>query len=95
MRITRVFLDTDMRMSFEGLRKIAQEAKTKLGEDSMILFLNHAATKFKVLTANKYVVYYSNGHRRIPLDALKHLPSTFGGTELAAIKKSLEGKVKV
>lgn len=90
MKLTRVFLDQDLRCSFEGLRKIADEAKTDLG--GTIVFINAKKTSFKLLHQNSYLVYYKNGNRRIPLEALRHLPETFGGTELemkGAIRKSL------
>jgi hypothetical protein len=92
LRITRVFLETDMRMGFDGLREIAQENKVGLGEGSTVVFLNRRGTKFKVLLQNKYIVYYSNGNHRVPLEALAELPEAFGGTKAemsAAIRKSL------
>lgn len=97
MRVTRVFFETDMRKNFDGLREIAKKASTQVGPESCILFINTSRTSFKIMKANKYLVYYSNGGRRIPLDALKHLPSEFGGsdTEMSdAIEKSLREKVK-
>lgn len=92
MKLTRVFLETDMRMSFDGLRKLAAENKAGLDADSTIMFMNRKGTKFKVLRANKYLVYYSNGTQRIPLEALSELPEAFGGSALEmreAIRKSL------
>lgn len=96
MKITRVFLDTSMIMGFEGLRAVASKAKSKLGPDTTVLFINKAHTSFKMVVNDQYIVYYKNGHRRIPLDAIRYLPSTFGGSELEvqeAIKKSLISKI--
>ncbi len=94
MRITRVYLDVDMRQNFEGLRKVS--AKDKLDKPgSMVLFINRKKTSFKILNEDKYVIYYKNGNKRIPIDALALLPQNFGGTEFEmneAIKKSLESK---
>ena len=98
MRVTRVFLDTDMRMSFDGLRKLAEENSAGLNCDSTIMFMNRARTMFKVLRANKYLVAYSNGQRKIPLEAITELPQAFGGTELEmneAIRKSIMKKLRL
>lgn len=97
MRLTRIFFDTDLRCSFVGLRAIAKSARTEL-EGTTVMFLNRSTTAFKVMTDNKYVVSYNNGHRRIPIEALKNLPASFGGTELEmkqAIEKSLRAKLKL
>ena len=97
MKITRVFLEVDMRMNFDGLREITNKHNTQTGPESTIVFLNKASTKFKVLRSNQYLVYYSNGNKRIPLEALRDLPNTFGGSEFEfseAVKKSLLRKLK-
>lgn len=96
MKLRRVFLDSDLRCSFEGLRKLAKEEKTPLA-DATVLFVNRKATAFKMLHKDAYLIYYKNGNRRIPLDAIAHLPEHFGGTELemqVAIKNSLMQKLK-
>lgn len=96
MNITRVFLDTSMIMGFEGLREVAKKAKTPVTADTTIVFINKKMTSFKMLTKNAYLVYYKNGNRRIPLDAIRYLPTHFGGSEMEmnqAIKKSLESKL--
>ena len=96
MRVTRVFLDSDLRKSFDGLRDLADKANTNLtAPDSSVLFINTARTKFKLLRANQYLVYYNNGDKRIPLEAIEHLPQAFGGTDAEmsqAIRKSIESK---
>jgi hypothetical protein len=96
MRLTRVFLDISMAKGFEGLREVAKEAKAKLGPDSTVLFMNRRGTSFKIVINDTYIVYYKNGNRKIPLDSLRYLPNTFGGTELelqGAIRKSLMTKL--
>jgi hypothetical protein len=90
MRLTRVFLDQDLRSGFEGLRKIAKEVETNL--EGSVVFINRRMTSFKLLHQDAYLIYYKNGNRRIPIEALRHLPESFGGSELemkGAIKKSL------
>lgn len=97
MRLTRIFFDTDLRCSFEGLRKTAKSARTEL-KGNTVMFMNRAMTAFKVVTDDKYIVYFNNRHRRIPIDALKYLPQAFGGTELEmkqAIEKSLRVKLRL
>lgn len=95
MRLTRLFLDTDLRCSFVGLRKIAKDAKTDT-KGSNILFLNRTATQFKVLVQDRYCVTSPPSGRRIPLEALRHLPKDFGGSELELnrmIEKSVREKL--
>ena len=96
MKITRVFLSSDLRCSFDGLRALATKEKTNLVKTTVI-FINTARTKFKLLVDDKYLIYYSNGSRRIPLEALVHLPQAFGGTDVEmnqAIRKSLEERLR-
>lgn len=97
MRLTRVFLDTDLRCAFEGLRAVAKQAKTDL-DGSTVIFMNRRATAFKMMHKNSYLVYYKNDDKRIPLDALRHLPEHFGGTEMemnSAIRKTIMEKLKI
>lgn len=101
MKITRVYLDIDLRCSFQGLRKqlVADGLKIDLlSKGSMIIFLNRAGTKFKLLAGNDYLVYYNNGDRRIPLDAIKYLPSYFDGTTASfdkVVEKSIRAKLNL
>ncbi len=98
MNFTRLFFDVDLRRAFEGLREVAKGQSTPLTEHSTILFMNARMTAFKLLRANKYLVYFKNGNRKIPLDALQHLPEFFGGTQFEmsrAIEKSLRTKLNL
>lgn len=93
MRITRVFFDVDMRQSFEGLKLVAKDAPK-----GVLFFMNAKRTSFKMLIQDKYIVYYKNDNKRIPLDAIQHLPASFGGTEAEmnqAIGKSLRDKLGI
>jgi hypothetical protein len=81
MRITRVFLDVHMGLAFQGLSEIAKRAKTPNDQDSTIIFINKKQTAFKMLRSKGYLVYYNNGNRKIPLEAIQYLPRYFGGTE--------------
>jgi hypothetical protein len=98
MKITRVFFNTYMGYGFEGLRQITKDAKTPITEDTTIVFINRPMTAFKYLRGPHYLVYYKNGGRRIPLDALALLPTFFGGSQTEmdqAIKKSLVKKLNL
>ncbi len=97
MRLTRVFLDSDLRCSFEGLRLIAKQANTEL-KGSTVMFINSKTTMFKLLEDDKYLISYSNGSKRIPLEAIRHLPQAFGGTEMEmkqAIEKTIKEKLRI
>lgn len=90
MNITRVFLDTDLRCAFDGLRQIVKRHHTPTNHN--IVFVNRKMTAFKVLSGNRYLVCYSNGGKRIPLEALWQLPEHFGGDSFhvnAAIKNTV------
>lgn len=99
MEIARVFLDQDMRCNFPGLIKTLKKAQIEPGtlpDRSFIVFLNGKGTKFKLLVGNSYIVYYSNGDRPIPMNAITHLPSCFEGRKFdftKAVTKTLEGKI--
>lgn len=96
MNITRVFLNTSMVMGFDGLREIAKKAKSPATADATLIFINKRMTSFKMLTKDQYLVYYRNGGRRIPLDAIRYLPTFFGGSEMEmneAIRESLASKL--
>lgn len=95
MKLRRVFLDTDLRCAFEGLRQLAVKQKTSL-KDSTVVFINRKMTAFKLLHNDSYMVYFKNNNRRIPIESLIHLPEYFGGAEFEmtnAIKQSLEAKL--
>lgn len=92
MRLTRVFLDIHLGQNFQGLNTIAKKAKTPCDESTTLLFINKAMTAFKVLRGKDYLVYYKNGNRRIPMDAIQYLPKQFTGSETemtGAIRESL------
>lgn len=84
MKIARVFLETDMRMGFQGLHRVLGNNKINplgLDPESYYVFMNRKRTKFKVISG-KYLVYFNNGNRMIPLEAIQYLPRNFGGSQL-------------
>lgn len=99
MEIARVYFDVDMRLGFQGLTVLAVKKKYDPrveDEKRMVVFMNRACTKFKLLVSNQYLVYYNNGSRRIPLEAISHLPTFFDGKKLTldrAIAKTIINKL--
>lgn len=99
MEIARVFLDVNMGLGFQGLERIMSEAKIKkssLSDRSFIVFINRRATKFKLLVGTSYLVYFNNGDKRFPLEALSNLPMAFDGKKFdfnRAIEKTIREKV--
>ncbi len=84
MRIARIFLDTSMNQGFQGLHRVLLKAKINpenLDPEAYYVFMNSKRTKFKVITG-KYLVYFNNGEKQIPLEALQYLPRNFGGSQL-------------
>lgn len=52
------------------------------GEPKFVLFMNRARTAFKLFVGPHYLMYYKNGSRRIPLDAISRIPRYFNGQTL-------------
>jgi hypothetical protein len=96
MKIARIFMDVDMRCNFEGMREVLKSAKIDLDtikSDYVVILMNRRKTAFKMLVDNAYIVYYKNGNRRIPLEAIQYIPQRFGGSEMEfnkAVEKSLK-----
>lgn len=84
MKIARVFLETDMRMGFQGLHRLLARNSVNpqnLNPEHYYVFMNRKRTKFKVISGH-YLVYFNNGNKLIPLEALQFLPRNFGGSEV-------------
>lgn len=82
-KIFKLFLDTHMGLGHDGLAKIAMKGKVKLAElaaDDLLMFLNRAGDKLKVLGAQGRVIGYLRmpGQRKIMREALQYIPATFG-----------------
>ena len=94
MRLTRVFYDADLRCNKVGLTKIARDAQTPL-EHSTVIFFNRKLTMFKLLVNGTYCTSFGEG-KRIPLEAIEHLPQAFGGSAMqmqSAIRKAIAHKL--
>jgi len=92
MKIARIYFDQDMRNGFDGFKSVLRKDRIEPSASTdMFIFINRAQTKFKILN-NSYLVYFSNGNRKIPLTAFQYLPVSFGGTELdlkASMQKAI------
>jgi hypothetical protein len=83
-----------LRLGFDGLKDLMGDARPD--ERAMVIFINRRMNSFKLVIDDHYMVYYRS-KRRIPLDAIRHLPQNFGGTDLevrGAIRKSLTSTLK-
>lgn len=97
-RLIRLFLDTDLRCSHDGLAEIAAKSKIKvenLTPGELLVFVNSSKTQVKVFAAHNTVASHKNpSGRRLMMDSLRYIPEAFGGSGRidmdAAIKKALE-----
>lgn len=98
MEIARVFFDVHMSLNFQGLSRILKDHKIKpetLDTSDLVIFMNRKMTKFKLLIGQNYLVYHSNGNKRVNLEAIQYFPQFFDGKRLdfkAAEKRALERK---
>lgn len=93
MKILKVFPDTPMYYSHLGLFGILARSRiTKINEGEFYIFINRAATAFKLLTAGNVLVYYKSpsASRPISIDAIAYIPHFFGSDKDAGYSKALE-----
>jgi hypothetical protein len=101
-RILRVFINCDMRNSFNGLRKLAAKHEVKvnaLKEGDFVIFINTARTKLKALGSGDVLCYVAKDHK-ISLDAIQYIPAAFKAKRKfdypealrIAVEKALKGK---
>lgn len=100
--IKKLFLDVHMGLGHDGLAAIARKGKINLQdlvESDLVMFLNRAGDKMKVLGSQGRVVGYLKMPARNPIsiEALQYIPHTFGvegGFNYnAALKMMLEKKL--
>ena len=95
MDIARIVLETDLRCNFQGLTEIMRKEDYTLQDKDVkfVLFFNKAKTKFKMLIGPHYLIYFNNGSKRIPMNAITHIPSYFNGKTLN-VRGAIEKTVK-
>lgn len=83
-RIFKLFLDVNMNLSHRGLAEMAVKARCNpetLSEEDLLMFINKAGDKLKILGGGSKVIGYLNlKGRRIMMDAIQYIPQTFGST---------------
>ncbi len=83
-RLLRVVDNVHMGLGHEGLIKLARRLSvpTELGQGELLMFLNRAKDKLKILGSEGRVVAYLKMPRgeRIRLEALQYIPRTFSVT---------------
>jgi len=85
MEIARVFLNTTMSYSFNGLKAILKDSGTNpdtMANDKFVVFINKARTAFKVMVGPHYILYHNNGSKPFPLEAISHFPEFFDGKRI-------------
>ncbi len=98
--VIRIFPATPMYYSHRGLKEIAKESRVNLEtleSGEFVLFLNKAQTAFKLFAANNTIVYYRHARGSINMEAVRYIPSVFGGGEFKydrALEKVLDKKLK-
>lgn len=100
MKIARVYLDCDLRCSFDGLNALLKKDGVEIASSpgNFVLFMNRKATAFKLLTANSYLMFYRSPSGRIALDAIQNIPEFFDGTRLdfnKAVEKTVKEKLRI
>lgn len=94
VNILKVFPETPMYFSHKGLIGLLAKHKIKeIKEGDFYVFVNKAATAFKVITGNdgRVIVYYKSpsASRPISIEAIRYIPHFFGGQD-AGYTKALE-----
>lgn len=102
-RIVAVIDNTNMSSSHDGLGRIARKLKIAidtLERNDLIVFLNRAKTRMKVLGGAGSIIGYVRMPKNqvLPLDAVQYLPEVFATTgkiDVAeAIKKSVTARLQ-
>ena len=99
--IVRLFLDTDMRLSFQGLKKRALSDKvdlSKLKTHEHVVFINARKDRVKLLSPNGVMSYLWKSDGAIDVGSIGQIAKTFSRTGKinvdASIKTELERKLK-
>lgn len=98
-RIVAAIDNVNMGLGHDGLTLLAKRFKIDLRtiqEGELVLFMNRAKDKLKVLGPGSIVLGYikMTKGRRIPLDAIQWLPKTFSMTGQINIEKAIEISVQ-
>ena len=94
-RIRAVVDNCNMALSHDGLNAVAVKLKVdpaKLERNELIVFLNRAKTRMKVLGGGGAVIGYvrMSDKSRIPLEAIQYLPEVFSNSGKIDINQAVE-----
>lgn len=76
----RVFPNTDLRNSHDGLAAIAKKHKVKVENllpGEYLLFLNTGKNRVKLFAANEVVAYIKSKHGKIDMRTIQLIPAAF------------------
>lgn len=81
--IRKLFLGVHMGLGHDGLAALARKGKVRLAEledTDLLMFINRARDKMKVLGSGGKVLAYLKmpSNRPIKVEALQYIPATFG-----------------
>ena len=92
-KIVRLFLETNMACSHNGLRILASKNKVdlqRLGSNEHVLFINKAQNRVKLYSSNGVISYLWREKGRLDMAALSEIPNTFTSQEGFNIKAALK-----
>lgn len=102
VRIIRVIDNVNMGLGHDGIARLCLEQfkfdVTKLGEDMLVMCLNRAKDKLKIIGCQGKVVGYLKNPkgRKIMMEAIQFIPTTFGANGFNyddALKKALSERL--
>jgi hypothetical protein len=102
IRIVRLIDNVNMGLGHPGLALLCKERfkldLEKLQDSELVMFLNRARDKMKIIGSQGKVLGYLRMPRgeRIMLEAIQYLPKTFGGSGFSydsALKEALEQRL--
>lgn len=79
-KVLQVFLNTDMRYSFDGLTKLAKKHDiewSKIYPGQYVVFINRKLTMLALFAANGVLVRYRSKNGRLDLRMIQEIPRAF------------------
>lgn len=95
-KVTRIFLNTDLRCQHNGLALVAGKENVRLDKlkpGEHVLFINTKRDKVKMYSRNGVLSYYKQ-KGRLDIEAVAKIPAAFGELNELTYVKSLRDVVK-
>lgn len=93
-RVLQCFLNTDMRMGHDGLRKLAKDNKINVDDlqpGQYLVFINNAKDKLKIYASFGVIAYQRmEKGRKLDLNVIPYIPKAFNGTGRLDYEQSLK-----